>query len=539
MLERLIDNWLDSASERSFQSPFCQILASQGYTVVHSTRHCGMELGKDIIAISPDGIPCAYQLKAGNISHSKWRDIQSQIKSLVDNILVHRSLKIDAPHKSFLVTNGRIDEEVMRDIEEFNRQQIVIGKPDSLLDTIVGGQLKRWALDVGDKIWPSELVDFRDLLEFYLLNGRDTFQVEKFVSLLLKLFPVDPSTNTVPSMAQCRRILSSTALLTAISIKQYVEEKNYVAQITAWTIFLATSFALIDRASLPKKNWNNTINIVIETIFRCLENLWEEINNRDLLVEGNAIFEETTIYRVRVTILVSLMSIFGLWGKSMSNELGESGDSDETDDAIWKFCSENYKKLFLWGEGSVPQWLAFFWYSRQNDATLRPEFFLTTLVELVCRANTPRGGGGLTSPYYSADKVLRHILQLDIIEDNFVGRSHVLEGLLYMAIRRNWKRKLKMLWPEITRISLESFTPPKKWQFYLWYCDKGLNKSVRLKHYQLWEELLATASEEGGSMIPRTIKGEPILLLLFLQVFPHRFTADVARWIDTRMMELL
>jgi hypothetical protein len=51
---------LDSASERSYQGPFCQILSARGYTVLHSTRHAPIEFGKDVIAIAPDGVPCAY-----------------------------------------------------------------------------------------------------------------------------------------------------------------------------------------------------------------------------------------------------------------------------------------------------------------------------------------------------------------------------------------------------------------------------------------------------------------------------------------------
>ena len=63
MLEKIIENWLDNASERSFEKPFCYMLSAEGHTIIHSTRHTAMELGKDIITVAPDGTPCAYQLK--------------------------------------------------------------------------------------------------------------------------------------------------------------------------------------------------------------------------------------------------------------------------------------------------------------------------------------------------------------------------------------------------------------------------------------------------------------------------------------------
>lgn len=63
MIEKLLENWLDSASERSYQPVFVQMLVADGYRVLHSSRHCLLEYGKDILAIAPDGVGCAFQLK--------------------------------------------------------------------------------------------------------------------------------------------------------------------------------------------------------------------------------------------------------------------------------------------------------------------------------------------------------------------------------------------------------------------------------------------------------------------------------------------
>lgn len=63
MLERLIENWLDSADERSYQRCFCQMLVGQGYRIVHNTEHTPLEHGKDVIAVSPDDKVVGFQLK--------------------------------------------------------------------------------------------------------------------------------------------------------------------------------------------------------------------------------------------------------------------------------------------------------------------------------------------------------------------------------------------------------------------------------------------------------------------------------------------
>ncbi len=83
MLERLIEYWLDSATERSYQPAFVQMLVGEGHQILHSTRHASIEFGKDIVSIAPDGVPCAYQLKGnpgGRLTGSQLRDIASQLQ---------------------------------------------------------------------------------------------------------------------------------------------------------------------------------------------------------------------------------------------------------------------------------------------------------------------------------------------------------------------------------------------------------------------------------------------------------------------------
>ena len=68
MLERIIENWLDKATERSFEKPFCYMLSAEGYTIIDLTRHSSMELGKDIITIAPDGTPLCLSVKNLGVS---------------------------------------------------------------------------------------------------------------------------------------------------------------------------------------------------------------------------------------------------------------------------------------------------------------------------------------------------------------------------------------------------------------------------------------------------------------------------------------
>src|SRR3984885_9369972 len=102
--ERLLEGWLDSAGERTYQGPFCQVLSAEGYSVLHSTRHAHIEFGKDVIAVAPDGIPCAYQLKGnpgGRLTLAQFRDIQPQLGELVSQAIVYPGAP-NVRHRSYL-----------------------------------------------------------------------------------------------------------------------------------------------------------------------------------------------------------------------------------------------------------------------------------------------------------------------------------------------------------------------------------------------------------------------------------------------------
>jgi hypothetical protein len=176
LIERLLDNWLTRANERSFQIPFCHWLAYKGHTVVHLSRHCAMEMGKDILTIAPDGVPCAFQLKGveggGKISLSGWRDdLGRQLNPLVLGKLIHPSIPIGRPHRAFIVVNGELEEEVIREIDDYNRGLADSGL-DRKMEIILRGQLFNYFKELQSDFWATNLGDVKTYLELYLETGR-------------------------------------------------------------------------------------------------------------------------------------------------------------------------------------------------------------------------------------------------------------------------------------------------------------------------------------------------------------------------------
>ena len=535
MLERVIENWLDKATERSFEQPFCYMLSAEGHTIIHLTRHGAMEMGKDIITIAPDGTPCAFQLKAGNVSLAKWRDeVSAQTFDLVSLKINHPSVDSSKHHKSYLVTNGNIAEEVSRAIDDRNRTWENQNQPYLHLKTIVRGQLLEKAQALGNNLWPTELTDIKTLLEMFLETGQGVLPKEKLVSLFESTFPLKPLDNgSKPSKTHCRRVIASAAILCAIATSSFSNEKNHVAEIEAWVLYISYVLALAERWELSDTAYKDEFKIATQSIYNSLVNLCDEIKEREYLIEGYPL-ADSYVYRVRVTWLLGLMSIYALWRASKDEP------KDDVDDFLREFCKGKRIQLDLWGEAAILQWLAFLWYFRKINGTKEQDDILDGLISAICGLNGPKGRRPLANPYYEAEDILPHILGVaeEPLMDSFRGQSYALEGLVHLFVRRNWKQRMKFLWPGVTRLRYQSFEPENFCDFYRWRNKAGKNWTVCPQHTQDWEELRELASESDGACIPPSIKNEPILLLLFLCVYPHRMNAEILRWLDTQMKQI-
>ena len=340
-----------------------------------------------------------------------------------------------------------------------------------------------------------------------------------------------------PSKTHCERVIASAAILCAIAISSFSNEKNHVAEIEGWVLYISYVLALAERWGLSNKVYESEFEIATQSIYNSLANLCDEIKERKEFIEGDPL-TDSYIYDVRMTWLLGLMSIYALWRASK----GEP--KDDVDDFLREFCKEKQSQLDLWGEAAIPQFLAFFWHYRKITGTIEPDVLLSNLISEICQRNGPNSKTFLANPYYEAEDILPHLLapilgsSEDPLDETFIGRSYALEGLVHLFVRRNWKQRMKFLWPGVTRLRHTSFKPENPWDFYRWKNRNGTRKEVSPKHRQEWEELKVLACESDGMCILPSIKNYPILLLLFLCVYPHRMNAEILRWLDTQMKQI-
>lgn len=524
MIERVVENWLTKVNERSLEIPFAQLLAGEGYQVVHLSRHGPFEEGKDILAIDPNGVPCAFQLKGnpnGKFTQKLWEKEREQIIRLVEVPIKHPSIKTQSPRRVYLVTNGDLDEEVRLEIEHRNQEWERRGHPK--LETIVKGQLLTRFKKLHTNLWPIELTSEKTLLEFFLADGTDCLPKGELAKLIIGLLPLS---NGKLNKARCSRALASAALITAYALSPYTEKSNHVALIEGWTVYVACLIALVEKHNLDEKYWENSLSISAFAIEKVFTDLCDELKARRNLIEGEPLVD-APFYKGRVTWLVGLVSAFALWRRLRDPHW-------KIEDWYKDFVRSNQKDLLLWGEAAVPQFLANFWFLRQFTANASIDGILVSLIKSICEVNQPKNPSGLPDPYHGLAEVIAEQFGIsdNINPENYSGRSYTLEYLVHLFVRRGWRQELRFLWPGITYLHYAEFQPEQTWQYCLWTSEEGKLLTAQPKMPQSWAELRNQSKLTDTSRIPKVFQRYPELLLVFIMVYPHRLVKNVAKFLD-------
>lgn len=532
MHERLVESWLDSASERSYQAPFVQMLAAQGHRIVHSTRHGAIEFGKDVITVDPDGIPCGYQLKGhpgGRLTLNGFRDIEPQIRELLNHPISLSGLP-KKPHRSFLVTNGYVDEEATLAIREMNEGNVRDGYPDRQLHVLKRGDLLAIAKDLGHSLWPTEIEQIHLLLEMLVETGRGAFPLKRADGMLAEILQLRPVANGKVTATDLKRRVTSAALMTSISLTSFSRSGNHVATIAAWTQFCTAAIAACTRHGHSySRNAAVPVGIAATAIKDTLIDLGNEVLSRRDLVEGDAMVDGP-FYRARHTLVLSLLALLWFWLED------EEWPDDLDKSALEAFLLSGKDELNLWGEGAMPQVLTYHWARRRLVGGIQTENFLAQLLYAVIAQRPHPAAEGLASPYWTFEDVTRHQLapilgvqQDEMRREAVGGRSYFAEALLHLLVRANRKQACIQLWPDISRSQFAAFIPMEKWEYCMFRAEKGDNSVVLPSLRKEWSELVEEARSIRCDEVPSPLLDLPLIHMLFLIFYPYRATAAVVR----------
>lgn len=524
MIEKMLENWLTKASERSYQLPFCFLLMQQGKTVIHLTRHCGMEHGKDVIALDKDGSVHVYQLKglAGSrLKLSDWQGMQNQMMQMVYTPCEHPSITSDKHHTSYLVVNGDIEEEVQSAITAFNDDWDKKGQPQYKLNTIVKGQLLSMALASKEQFFPSEIQDMKSVFEFFLEDGTGFVDKGKLSRLLDGHFNLED----LKSEAAFRRCITSGALLCSLCINSYANQDNHVAIAESWLIYIISVFKAVDSTGRKIELYKEEIELAQKIIKSALLNLIDEAKEFKEFMSGN-LMTDSFVYQHRTTILLGLIA----W----------AGFADETCDKqqVELILAAHFDKFALWGESGIPYLLAvYFFYRRHQSEDSADQYLAVLLLTFVERIFTTTGS--FTDVYTNAEDSVINQFKSKTEDQHSPRISYVLESLIILASRVNLKNVMAEIWPRVSECLFVELKIKRPVDYYSWRISDAEEVTRHPMFPKSWADLLQEAVEYETDSLPPSLLKYPALVPLYWIVFPHRLCPKLARWYGTNFRDLI
>ncbi len=535
MLERLIENWLTSAGERTYQRCFCQMLIGRGYRIIHNTEHTPLEHGKDVIAISREGRIAGFQLKGNpgkSLKPGEFGEIRGQLEQLATLALGLPGYEKAVPEECYLVTNGEIDEAVSIEIQRLNAALEARGHPPEKIRTITRGTLLAWANSLGLALWPSEMEDFGNLVKLLNYEGDEIFPAKIFDPLLQHTLRIQED---VPA-PELRRRITSAAVMTAVALHSFSHKCNHFAEITAWAMFVAYTIAVCEKNGLDLTKDKPAAEAVLaarQTIYDLLGQLCDELKDRRTLAAGDP-FSEFAFYHPRALLIFALMGTYWIWCEA------EGWRQPHHKAVIEKLIPENLPPR-IWGEGAISNFLTYVWYRKRVAPAPSHDVVVAAVLHEIMKNKLAEGVEHLASPYYTIEDVTRHMyVQVLGCADpfgggGFAGTSYVCESLMMCLVRAGLKAICQGLWPNFTRVNHERSIPDDAWRFALYrFGEYGADDTKIYPSTMTWTDMQALMAEHEGADIPQRLKDDAVLLLLFVNIFPFRASFSATKFLHKK-----
>lgn len=522
MIERVVEDWLHNVNELGYEDAFAHALLSEGHTIIHEQEHGSLELGKDLITQDKDGIYHCYQLKGSNIAQGKWQQISGQIHSTITSPIVHPNIPVEAQFIPHLVTNGTISDPVRLDI--FARNLVWKQQYGRELHLILYDQLLEMFLRLQASFLPTKPRDFQLFLTLYLADKREPLKGVQFSRFLISMLPDHEVTQS-----ELGRLLAAMTIVADYVISEYEKISNYFMAAQAWSLLLFHLLRVCEEHS-EVKDWVPAINLVIESLEKCVARAVEETLQSTNWMEGN-IFVDENVWSYRCSALVGLLSAYMISHRIKKTPLT---NEDEIYSSIGKHASE----VRLWGEAAAPTLFLAAQCLCLRGAEWAGIQAALRAVDTIVEENGNKRKVGLPDPYYDAEEIIRwKLFNEDVIGEkvSFAGRSFAIRQFVEFIVRRNWPNSLRKRWYRISEIDYVEFSPEKPEDFYWWWCERGLTLARRWAHPQPWLSLVSESLAAPTHAL--LIDTRFIYLLPYLFLFmPHRFTPDRARLLDVKLL---
>lgn len=519
MRERLVEDWLTRINERGYELSFCQALLSQGFRILRC-GHSPTEHGKDVLALSPDGAVCAYQLKTGDFGQADIGNCHTQITMLVETRPTHPGLPTSFEYRPFFVTTGEFKDPAVSLIKELNASWQHRNLPQL---TLVGGrQLLADFIKLSSDFWPVEAPDVRRFRELYLVDGRGDFDITQFAQFLSELL------RDAKSGLDLERRAAAANLFSSYLLGEFYKHEDHWSVVRGWTVCAAQIAWAGLSGKHSEKHWIDACKIAKDVALIALEQLAKEVlADKAFTIKDRELDDYT---RTRNTVALSAAACWHL----ISNR-----DNLGTDEfkAVLNLLVNYFGRgrLYFWGEGALSQFLILIWTLERGGQSPLAHSLLLDLIRSVAVRNAKSSEDPYEDPYISPEDCLAKLFEKFRSNDSprqQVVESYSLFPLVILAIRRNLREQLTETWRQITEVFLTWFRPDAPEDALLWHCGKGKEYSEGFAHPQSWKELREYAFRDDRERVPKILQDDPGFALLYSLVFQHRTLLSLIKHLD-------
>jgi hypothetical protein len=533
VVERLIESWLDSQTERRYQPAFIQLLVSEGWSVLHNTRHSPIELGKDVIARAPDGVLHCFQLKGNPGSRVTKTEAQGLVPQLAELLELppsrfYRSGSRER-HIAVLVTNGEIDEEARLVLEALGERAGTAHCPARGFELWTRGVLASRFLKAAGSVWPTSLQGTRQVLDIMARDGREIPDVAAMANILASTAPA-PSKKT-SGAAKTASLAALLLLAEIIKSPLYAAENHYGLYVTT---VLASVYAL--RFADSTRRLRTVTRYSTLSLEHCA----------DLIAEARADrFDPDLVWAQRDP----LAEFDIMWERrrlvgDCTATLVLSGVEDPHYDKHYaaELVMATFLRPHLWGLAAVPALIVRYWAACRLHPGADTERHLAGQLRAILAASLGElpGVGPLASPYYgfidcwAYSKQIPFLASDSIFADSMRHRIWFARPMLFMLAKRNCKQTCKALWPRFSQpVHVEPDLPPAV------FFDGLHARDGQMRNYTFlgkkWVELVEEAVDdsEGGFLAP--FADLAWLIAAYIAIVPYRAWTGVLMWLDSQL----
>lgn len=530
VVDRLVESWLDSQGERRYQPAFIQLLVSEGWTVLHNTRHSPIELGKDVIARDPNGVLYCFQLKGnpgGRVTKTEARDLLPQVLELIELPAAGSYRKTDERHVAVFVTNGTVDEEAELVFSGAGARTASGLCPASRFEILGRGELLARFVKTARQVWPADIDGVRAILNLMAEDGRTLPDPARIGGILKAVSPPPP-----PEASQALRNaqLSALLLMSEIMKAPWQAAANHYGlfAITVLTAMHALRFSddpkrlaiTTQYASLALEHASDLILEAKGASFAADE-VWAE----------HSPLEEFDVMRDRGRMVADAAATLLIARSDLLD--ADAGAYAQT------LVSTTVRAPMIWGMAAVPAFLLRWWAFEGAAGSEGSQDVLVTILAALCRS--ARGEGDrlpLPGPYYTFLDVwafrngVENVADAAIFEDNFLGRITFARAMLQILARRGAKVHCQAVWPMYSELNHEEpDLPPESFFDAERVLDAG-GLTTTLYEGKTWNELRAEAEDTAGSAFLSPFETLGWLVAAYVALAPYRAWTPVLMWLD-------